>query len=343
MALDTAYVGSQGRHLQDNRNLNPVPYGADFLPQNQDPTQPANLNGNSALLPQFLRPLRGFGQIALYESAATSNYNALQLQLNKRYGSGLFFGVAYTWSRAMTTAQADTTWVRADQYTRQAEYGPANFDRRQVFALNYVYNIPRVEAGNAFTKIFTNGWQVSGVTLISTGSPFTPGFSISGAGSQNITGNVTASGNTQENARIVMVPGCDPYTHSSDPFNRLNAACFTFPRPGSLGLESGINSLYNPGLINFDMSLQKEFSVKERVKFQLRLDAFNVFNHANFTGLNTTLNFTAYPNPVLANNATPYNAAGQFVNVTGFGAATVPAPGNAGSARILQTLIRIQF
>ena len=54
-------------------------------------------------------------------------------------------------------------------------------------------------------------------------------------------------------------------------------------------------------------------------------------------------NFTSYPNPVLANNATPYNAAGQLVNVTGFGAATVPAPGQAGSARVLQTVIRIQF
>jgi hypothetical protein len=96
-------------------------------------------------------------------------------------------------------------------------------------------------------------------------------------------------------------------------------------------------------LINFDMSLQKEFMVKDRVRFQFRLDAFNVFNHANFTGLNGTLNFTGYPNPVIANNATPYNAAGQLVNVTGFGAATVPQLGGAGSARTLQTLIRIQF
>ena len=79
------------------------------------------------------------------------------------------------------------------------------------------------------------------------------------------------------------------------------------------------------------------------------MDAFNVFNHPNFyrdanaVGLNTTLNFTSYPNPAIANNATPYNAAGQLVNVTGFGAVTVPAPGSAGSARILQTLIRVQF
>jgi hypothetical protein len=347
MVADTAYVGSQGRHLQDNRNINPVPYGAYFQPQNQDPTlvaaNPTALAGNNALLSQFLRPLVGFGQIALYESAATSNYNALQLNLNKRFGHGLFFGAAYTWSRVMTTAQGDTTWVRADQYTKLADYGPANFDRRQVFAANYVYNVPRLKGGNMFTHALTDGWQISGVAQISTGSPFTPSFSISGASSSNITGNTLASGNTQEQARLAMVPGCDPYTHSGDPFNRLNAACFQAPRPGSLGLESGINNLYAPGLINFDLALQKEFAVKERVRFQFRVDAFNIFNHANFTGLNTTLNFTAYPNPVLANNATPYNAAGQLVNVTGFGSVTVPAPGNPGSSRILQTLIRIQF
>ncbi len=345
--LDTAYVGTQARHLQDNRNLNPVPYGADLLPQNQDPTlvaaNPTALAGNNALLSQFLRPLRGFGQIALYESAATSNYNSLQLQASKRFGGGLFFGAAYTWSRAMTNATSDTTWVRADNYTRQADYGPASFDRRQVLAINYVYAIPTYFKDSALARALTGGWQISGVTQISTGSPFTPGFSISGAGSANITGNVTASGNTQEQARLVLVSGCDPYTHSGDPFNRLNAACFKAPSPGSLGLESGINNLYTPGLINFDMAVQKEFRMTERFRMQFRVDAFNVFNHANFTGLNTTLNFTSYPNPVLANNATPYNAAGQLVNVTGFGSATVPAPGNSGSSRVLQTLIRIQF
>jgi hypothetical protein len=139
------------------------------------------------------------------------------------------------------------------------------------------------------------------------------------------------------------VKGCDPYTHSSDPFNRLNAACFFAPQLGSLGLETGINWLYQPGLIDFDMSLQKVFAVKERVRLQFRVDAFNVFNHPNFTGLNATLNFTGYPNPVLANNATPYNSAGRLVNVTGFGAATVPQLGAAGAARTLQTLIRITF
>ena len=68
MVLDTAYVGSISRHLQDNRNLNPVPYGATFAPQNQDPTlAPSSVAGATSLSQDFLRPYRGIGSINLYE------------------------------------------------------------------------------------------------------------------------------------------------------------------------------------------------------------------------------------------------------------------------------------
>jgi hypothetical protein len=346
MVLDSAYVSTLGRHLQDNRNLNGVPYGADFLPQNQDPTLgAAALLGNSALMPNFLRPIGGYSNITLYESAATSNYNALQMTLTRRTAKGLFLGATYSWSKALTTASLDTSFVRIDQFTRAADYGPASYDVRQNFALNYVYQIPELKLGNRIARSVTNGWQLSGVTSIRTGTPFTPGFSVSGAGSANQTGSNT------EGARIGVVAGCNPYTGSSDPFNRLNAACFSAPSPGSLGLESGQNWLYNPGLIQFDMSVERQFVVKERLHLQLRADAFNVFNHANFTGLNTALNFNAYPTsngvvtglPTLANNATPYNAAGQLVNVTGFGSVTSPAAGAPGGPRVLQLVARITF
>jgi hypothetical protein len=354
LMLDTAYVGDLGRHLQNNRNLNPVPYGADFLPQNQDPSLAPSTNGNSALQPNFLRPLRGFNQIALYESAATSNYNALQFQLTRRVGKVLFFGASYTWSKTLTTATSDTTYVRADSFTKAADYGPANFDRRQVLGINYVINVPNMTNGNPFTRALTNGWQLSGVSAIATGAPFTPTFTISGVSSQNITGNVVAgnpapgaAGYVYEGARIGYVSGCNPYTNSSDPWNRLNSACFFAPPPGSTGRESGVNWLYAPGVVNFDMALQKQFSVKERLRFQLRFDAFNVFNHANFPLLNTTLNFGgAYPNNLSVTN-NPYNSSGQLVNQNGFGSVSTSLITNTGvqvgAPRILQTIIRIQF
>ena len=349
MVLDTAYVGTQGRHLQDNRNLNGVSYGADFLPQNQDPTlSPTALLGNSALPANFLRPLQGFGSVTVYEGASTSNYNGLQVGLNRRAANGLFVGASYTWSHTLTTASSDTSSVRIDQYTRLFDYGNASFDVRQNFNLNYVYLIPSLKnSSNYLVKLATAGWQLSGVTNFRTGLPFTPGFSVSGAGSVNQTGSNT------EGARIGVVAGCNPYTGASDPYNRLNAACFFAPSPGSLGFESGQNWLFQPGLINFDMSMQKEIAVvKERMHVQLRVDAFNVFNHANFNnGLSTTLNFNSYTTnaqgivtglPSITATALGRNANGSF-NVTGFGTSSSAAPGAPGSPRVLQLVARITF
>ena len=354
LMLDVAYVGSQSRHLQDNRNLNYNAFGQCYLPQNQDPQRvaatPNALLGNNCKDANFLKPYQGYGSINLYESQATANYNALQLQVQRRTTKGLFMGASYTWSKALATAQSggtnDNSFVRPDQFNRMANYGPASFDRRHVLAINYVYTAPRLKWGNAFSRLITDGWQLSGVTQAVTGSPFTPGFSVSGAGNQNITGS------NSEGARIGVVAGCDPYTHSSDPFNRLNPACFFAPSPGSVGLESGINFLYSPGLVNFDMAIQKEISIKEgRLKIQMRLDAFNAFNHTNFTGYNSTLNFNAYTTsatgivtglPTITTSALGRNANGSF-NVTGFGTATQTGPGALGYSRILQTLLRITF
>jgi hypothetical protein len=353
MTLDVAYVGSQSRHLQDNKNINYNAFGQCFLPQNQDPqlqaANPTSLLGNNCLPANFLKPYQGYGNINLYESQSTANYNALQIQVQRRAAKGLFFGLAYTWSKTLATAQSggtgDNAFVRPDQFNRLANYGPASFDRRQLLAINYVYTAPKFFAGNKFTRLVTDGWQLSGVTQAITGSPFTPGFSISGAGNQNITGSNT------EGARIGVVKGCDPYTHSSDPFQQLNAACFFAPSPGSVGLESGINFLYGPSVVNFDTSLRKEFAFKERVKLQLSVDAFNVFNHTEFSGYNSTLNFNAYPNtngivtglPTITDTALGgRNPKGGF-NLTGFGAPTQVGPGALGYARILQTSIHIRF
>jgi hypothetical protein len=103
-------------------------------------------------------------------------------------------------------------------------------------------------------------------------------------------------------------------------------------------LDSGVYWLRYPGLVNFDISVQKDiFVIEERARIQLPADAFNVFNHANFTGMNTTLNFNAYPttpngivdgSPTIVSTVLGRNANGSF-NVTGFGTVASPAAGAA--------------
>lgn len=370
ITLDTAYVGSQSRHLQDNRNLNYVPYGAAFQPSALDPTQAApTLLGNNILLNQNLRNLRGFSDINLYEGAATGNYNSLQISAQKRAGR-LFFGLSYTQSKFLTTANGDTNFVRVDSNTRKAYYGPSSLDRPQNFVFNYVYNFP--DKGKSYlTKAIMNGWQLSGVTTLQSGAPFTPGFGINGVSNQNITGSTT------EGARLRIVPGVNPNTGSDDPYYRINPAAFApplapiCPTPttcqASIGLESGVNYLYGPGIANYDLSVQKNFRVTERIGLELRADAFNVFNHTQFSGINSTLNFAVlnpqtnqYVNattsqngvfgsvingafiPVTPNNL-PVNANGS-TNINGFGTVSgTRSAGAPGSPRFLQLVVRIRF
>lgn len=327
MVLDTAYVGALFRHLQDNRNLNYVPYGAAFLPQNQDPSISSSLPGGAALPANFLRPLRGIGNINLYEATATGNYNSLQVSVNRRAGR-LFLGVAYTWSKDLTTASGDTNFVRPDQYTRQAYYGPSSNDRRHNFALNYVYDLPYLEHRNAFVKSVLGGWQISGVTRFMSGTPYGIGYSIGGVAQQNITGSTT------EGARVGFTG--NPSTGSDNPYNRLNAAVVVPPAVGSIGLESGVNYLTGPGINNWDISLQKQFSITEHAHLQLRADAFNAFNHTQFSGVNSTVNYSSFT------NLTPTNlylkSDGTVNNINGFGTVN-----GARDPRIMQLVVRLQF
>jgi hypothetical protein len=372
MILDVAYVGSMSRHQQDNRNLNWSPFGTTWTAAATDPTAGTGCIGCAAALgtgrplgsnalPQnFMAPLQGYGNVNLYESAATSNYNSLQVQVQRRATKGLFLGIAYTWSKAMATALSggtnDNSFVRPDQYNRMANYSPASFDRTHVLAINYVYTLPVPERfGNKFTKLFTNGWQISGVTIAQTGAPFTPSVSVQNSSNQIVTGSYT------EGWRPAIVPGCNPYTGSGKWTSYLNPSCFVPAQVGSIGLESGINYLHGPGGVNFDMALQKEFAVigDGKLRFQFRADAFNVFNHTIFTGVNSGLAFTSFQansNGIITGAPTGYTSTALAVNdpargcsgsgcnqIGGFGSLTQSGPGAFGYSRILQLMVRVTF
>jgi hypothetical protein len=325
--LDVAYVGAQFRHLQDNVNLNYVPFGTAFQPQFQDPTITSSLPGGAALSSQFLRPRIGIGDINLYEAVATGNFNSLQVTANRRVGR-LFVGMNYTWSKNLTTATGDTNFVRPDQYTRLADYGPSGNDRLHNFAINYVYDIPTLYPNNAFAKAALGGWQLSGITAFMSGAPYAITYSVTGATQQNFTGSTT------ENARVGF--SGNPNTGSDSPYNRLNGNVVVEPKQGSLGLESGVNYLRGPGIANYNLSLQKQFSIKERLRLQLRGDAFNVFNHTQFSGVNSNITFAGFNNP------TPTNlylkADGTVNNINGFGTVN-----GARDPRIMQLVMRLQF
>ncbi|HKX31327.1 MAG TPA: TonB-dependent receptor [Blastocatellia bacterium] len=335
LLLDVAYVGSLSRHLLQRLNLNAVPYGATFMAENQDPTKAAaNPNaplGSNAFDSVFLRPSQGYGNITLHQMGGTSNYNSLQVGLNRRFARGLFFGLSYTWSKALTTVTNDGDFIRIDDQTRLANYGPAGFDRRHNFTVNYIYDLPslsrRLGRDHAAARMILDGWQISGITRFQSGAPYGVGYSIPNFGNPNITGSYTEPG------RVRLIG--DPSQGASDnPYQRLNPAAFAAPGVGSLGLGAPVNYLVGPGVNTWDLSFQKTFAFNEKMRLQLRADAFNVFNHTQFSGINSTLNFRS------STDLTPANLPNSdgSVNKDGFGTVS-----GARDPRIMQLVVRFQF
>jgi hypothetical protein len=329
--LDVSYVGTLGSHLLQRRNINAPAYGAALQAGNQDPTMAANSTGASALPVDFLRPYQGFGNISYIEPASSSNYHSLQTSLNRRFTRGLLLGITHTWSKALGTQAADLPGInsfgapRIDTNNRQANYGPQDFDRRHNFNVNWVYELPKATT-NRMLGVGLNDWQISGIYRYQTGAPYNVLYTIPGLSGYGVTG-------TQQNevARIV-VTGDPGSGRSSDPYRQFNVSAFTTPGLGSLGLESGRNFLYRSPINSWDISLSKEFKIRENIGFELRLDTFNTLNHTQFDGVNSTLNVASLT------DRTPTNLASETGNKNGFGAITSVRP-----PRNMQISARFRF
>lgn len=313
---DAAYVGSRSRHLLDSRNINPVPVGADFLPANADST------AKNAPLPQdFYRYYPGLSTIQIYEFAANSNYNALQASLQRRFGSKVGFGASYTYSKALGVASAYNSAVSSYFNPRHYNYGPLSFDRKQVLKINYSYDFPDAghllksnAAGRRIVSSVLGDWTLSGVTSLISGAPFTPTFTTTT--SQDITGST-------DGPRITVVGNPTLPSSRQTVYRAFNTSDFVVTPVGSFG-NAGPGILRGPGLANFDMALRKRIPLGSETRtMQIRVGAYNVFNHTQFTTVNSAAQF----NPTT----------GAQTNAN-FGAYTAAAP-----ARILSFTARVQF
>jgi hypothetical protein len=300
MTLDVAYVGSLNRHLPLAINLNPVPIYSTLLPQN------AGLSQN------FLRPYQGYGNITSYQYAGTSNYNSLQASLRRRFSHGLQFGAAYTFAKALGVASSDTDNMSAYFPIRSYNYGPLNFNRTQTMSINYLYDIPGVGKKLGWRPLgwVADGWELAGITTFQTGAPFQPGFTTTNG--ENISGST-------DSARIQVI---------GNPYNNVpaglyfNPAAFAVPAVHSFG-SAGFNILYGPGISNWDLSLSRKFRFTESRVFSIRGEAFNAFNHTQFSNVYATANF----NPTTGAQIDP----------------TFGMPSAARSARNIQLSARFMF
>ncbi len=299
-------------------NLNAIPLYRDFDPAYADPTSasnpPAHL-ANAVLRTNY----PGVGSISQQQFLGKSRYDGLQVSARRRLSKGLLWGVSYAWSHSFNLGSFDP--LVADNYARN--WGPQGSDRRHLATITYAYDIPGL--GKALHSkplgIITDGWNLSGITTYSTGAPFTPSFSWSD--SRDITGSA------DEGARINVVG--NPYANvpAGSPglphgVIAFNPAAFASPTIGQIG-NAGVNILTGPGYANFDMTLARKVNLGHDYarNLQLKLETFNVFNHTQFTGVNSGYTFAA---------ATGLNTNANLGALTG-----------ERGARILSLEMRVQF
>lgn len=332
---DLAYVGSESTDLLRQVQINSLPFGATFLPQNQDPTRaPSATPGATALPNDLLRPFPGYGDIRMWDNSGYGNYHALQTGVTRRYENNWMFSAFYVWSKALAINNTDFAAGvpnLTEEETKRLDYSYTDFDRPHNFVLNFIYQTPTVTDRRAL-GVLANDWQLSGVYRWTSGRPLQINFSIPGIGATNLTGTNTP------NARVRLT--CDPGRGwSGDPYRQFNTACFAPPQPGSNGNESARYFLRNPPINNLDLSISKRIGVIRDVKFEIRIDAFNALNHTQFVGPNNqtmTVNFASLTDPTITN--LPHDANGNLVRPNGFGAID-----NVSQPRTLQLVTRITF
>jgi hypothetical protein len=206
----------------------------------------------------------------------------MQVSIRRRFSKSITFGAAWTWSKAMDYADTDSTTIEPMVSPRAYYYGKAAFDRTHVFALSYIYNLPKSPWRNALAVRVLDGWTLSGITKFQSGAPL--GVGMTTTSGQDITGTASLAPRVDVVGEVVLPK--DQRTFERN----FNTDAIRLPAVGTLG-NAASDLFRGPGINNWDLSVIKNVTVYERLHFQLRASAFNVFNHTQFSTENTTANF----------------------------------------------------
>jgi Carboxypeptidase regulatory-like domain/TonB dependent receptor len=268
--LEVSYAGSHGERLFGFYNGNQAVPSAD---------------PNAPLAPR--RPFPAVdGSIDTLRSNTFSNYNSLQVHLEKRLSHGLQFQVSYTYSHALDDASSASLGSLnngdfRDQRFPQLEYGNSDIDLRHHVVLAYAYELPfgrgKAFAGNAsgFLNQVIGGWQVAGITSASTGNWFTVSDPFVNSS------NTDCGGTVAFNCSRPNVVG-NPNGKPCIPGTFYNTCAFSSDLvEGTFG-DEGRNVVHGPGYQDWDVSFFKAFPVREQMRFEFRADFFNIWNKTNF-------------------------------------------------------------
>lgn len=277
---DASYVRTRAKYLEQNVQPNNALPGAGAV----DPRRPfaALTFAPGTTFPSYVT-VQGnrvpVGQVNYLPHSAQSEYDALELRVERRFDSGFSLLSAYTLSKARSNAPQFRNAGGAagaensppqNSHDLDAEWGPAYYNATHRWV-------------TSVTRMLPLGFQASGIWTMQSGFPFTVNLQGDTAGVGGGTGGIFIRPNA--------VTGVDPYLPKSEWANGryLNPAAFVAPAAGTFG-NVGRNSVTGPGYINLDLGLARAFRPGNRMRLELRAEVFNVLNRRNYTLVNRILN-----------------------------------------------------
>lgn len=259
LMVEIAYVGNVGRNLTYNREQNMAIFGEGATGRNTDAR----------------RIYQGYGSIGELNSGASSTYNSLQLQIQRRFSRGLTFQTAYTYGRAIDEVLTSSAFATVTQNglqnpsDRSAERGRGDFDIQQRLVGSFLYEIPAPRG--VMSKVL-GGWELGSIITLQEGRP----FHVDAGRDRSLTAV------RHDRSQVVGDPALPSNRSRGEKIlHWFDADAFALAPEGSFG-NSGRNNLQGPGLFNLDVSLRKKFSINERHSVDFRVDFFNLPNNPNF-------------------------------------------------------------
>jgi hypothetical protein len=317
--------------------------------------------GNAALRAPYL----GYDPNSVFtKTVGESNYNALQVNVNKRFSHGLQVTGSYTYSHTLDEQSGLGLFFSGnDPNNPHSSYGNSDFDRTHVFTVQYHYEFPTMAHATGWEKQLANGWGVNGVTVYQSGQPYSvidfsggAGSIYWGGGQDAITNPIVPVGGVGSTATNPILQGTTG-VNGNKPV--LNAAAFGIPpiiQPGTDGVPAGDfyetgyasggrNIFRAPFQSRWDFGVFKNFKLNERFALRYDANAYNIFNHPSFDIPSNDVEF----NPFFSNPPI-YGFSGFPACVPSTGAYTCPPSGNLGvlqhtigSSRFMQMALHLEF
>jgi hypothetical protein len=284
--MTVAYVGNKTFHLQGVDDIN-QPLPGEFAAT----INPIQINNQvQGQLVNQVRPYLGYGPINFFDTRFFADYNGLQVGLLKSFAKarGAHISASYTWSKAMANSKGFTV-APQNTYDLSTEYGPTSSDRRQIFNASLVYLLPFYRKQHGLRAKLLGGYEVSAIVSAVSGLWETPQLTQrdpAGQGSLGPNSDAPQRPDQLGNPNLHAPHTVNRYFDTSV-FQLVPAGQF---RPGN----ARVGSILGPGFQNWNVTLDRNIDFPENLRLQIRVEAFNVFNHVNFDNADANFNNTDF-------------------------------------------------